>query len=81
MIIKSYEINKINLKKNNVYLLYGENEGFKNKVINDTFKKFSKNIYRYDEKEILNNKENFFNKIFQNHFWNRKINNNFKKQW
>jgi len=52
MIIKSYEINKINLKKNNVYLLYGENEGFKNKVINDTFKKFSKNIYKYDEQSI-----------------------------
>ena len=69
MIIKSYEINKINLKKNNLYLLYGENEGFKNKVINDTFKKFSKNIYRYDEKEILNNKENFFNKIFSKSFF------------
>jgi len=69
MIIKSYEINKINLKKNNVYLLYGENEGFKNKVINDTFKKFSKNIYKYEEKEILNNKENFFNKIFSKSFF------------
>ena len=69
MIIKSYEINKINLKKNNVYLLYGENEGFKNKVIDDTFKKFSKNIYTYDEKEILNNKENFFNKIFSKSFF------------
>ena len=69
MIIKSYEINKINLKKNNVYLLYGENEGFKNKVIDDTFKKFSKNIYRYDEKEILNNKENFFNKILSKSFF------------
>ena len=69
MIIKSYEINKINLKKNNVYLLYGENEGFKNKVINDTFKKFSKNIYKYDEKEILNNREDFFNKIFSKSFF------------
>ena len=69
MIIKSYEINKINLKKNNVYLLYGENEGFKNKVINDTFKKFSKNIYKYDEKEILNNKESFFNKILSKSFF------------
>ena len=69
MIIKSYEINKINLKKNNIYLLYGENEGFKNKVINDAFKKFSKNIYKYDEKEILNNKENFFNKIFSKSFF------------
>ena len=69
MIIKSYEINKINLSKNNIYLLYGENEGFKNKVINDTFKKFSKNIYKYDEKEILNNKENFFNKILSKSFF------------
>ena len=69
MIIKSYEINKINLKKNNVYLLYGENEGFKNKVIDDTFKKFSNNIYKYDEKEILNNKENFFNKILSKSFF------------
>jgi len=59
MIVKSYELNKINLKKNNIYLLYGENEGLKNKVINDTFKEFLKNTYRYDEKEILNNKENF----------------------
>jgi len=71
MIIKSYEINKINLKKNNIYLLYGENEGFKNKVINDIFKKFSKNIYKYDEKEILNNKENFFNKIFSKSFFEK----------
>ena len=29
MIIKSYEINKINFKKINFFLLYGENEGFK----------------------------------------------------
>ena len=38
MIIKSYELNKINLKKNNIYILYGEIEGLKIKVINDTFK-------------------------------------------
>ena len=72
MIIKSYELNKINLKKNNIYLLYGENEGLKNKVINDTFKKFSKNTYRYDEKEILNNKENFFNTILSKSFFETK---------
>jgi len=72
MIIKSYETNKINLKKNNIYLLYGENEGLKNKVINDTFKEFIKNTYKYDEKEILNNKENFFNKIFSKSFFETK---------
>jgi len=72
MIIKSYELNKINLKKNNIYLLYGENEGLKNKVINDTFKEFLKNTYRYDEKEILNNKENFFNTILSKSFFETK---------
>ena len=69
MIIKSYELNKINLKKNNVYLLYGENEGFKNKIINDIFKEFLKNTYKYDEKEILDNKENFFNSILSKSFF------------
>ena len=72
MIVKSYELNKINLKKNNIYLLYGENEGLKNKVINDTFKEFLKNTYRYDEKEILNNKENFFNTILSKSFFETK---------
>ena len=33
MIIKSYEISKINFLKNNFYLFYGENEGFKNEII------------------------------------------------
>ena len=72
MIIKSYELNKINLKKNNIYLLYGENEGLKNKAINDIFKEFSKNNYKYDEKEILDDKENFFNSVFLKSFFETK---------
>ena len=72
MIIKSYELNKINLKKNNIYLLYGENEGLKNEAINDIFKEFSKNNYKYDEKEILDNKENFFNSVFLKSFFETK---------
>ena len=72
MIIKSYELNKINLKKKNIYLLYGENEGLKYKVINDIFKEFLKNIYKYDEKEILDNKENFYNSIFSKSFFETK---------
>ena len=72
MIIKSYELNKINLKKNNIYLLYGENEGLKNKAINDIFKEFSKNKYKYEEKEILDNKENFFNSVFLKSFFETK---------
>ena len=64
MIIKSFELNKINLKKNNIFLLYGENEGLKNDIIKNYFyNKFSNNIYRYEEKEILNDQELFFNNI------------------
>ena len=72
MIIKAYELNKINLKKNNIYLLYGENEGLKNEVINDIFKEFLKNNYKYDEKEVLINKENFFNNILTKSFFETK---------
>ena len=73
MIIKSFELNKINLEKNNFFLLYGENEGFKNEVIKKNFeKKFDQSIYRYDEKEILDNKENFFNSITTKSFFDDK---------
>ena len=33
MIIKSFEINKINFDQNKLVLFYGKNEGFKNEVI------------------------------------------------
>ena len=70
MIIKSFELNKINLEKNNFFLLYGENEGLKNEIIKKKFeKKFDQNIYRYDEKEILNNEENFLNSITTKSFF------------
>ena len=70
MIIKSFEINKINLKKINFFLLYGENEGFKNQIIKKEFEnKFNKNILRYEEKEVLDNKENISNEIFTHSFF------------
>jgi len=70
MIFKSFEINKINLNKNNFYLLYGENEGLKNEIIQKYFEqKYLKKINRYDEKEILENKENFFDNILSKSFF------------
>ena len=75
MIIKSYEISKIDFVKNSFYLLYGENEGFKNQIIKNQFeKKFQNNINRYDENEILNNKQNFFDNILiKSFFENEKL--------
>ena len=70
MIQKAFEINKINLKKYNLYLFYGENEGYKNEIIKDKFEKIYKNqIYRYDEREVLDKKNDFFNSILSKSFF------------
>ena len=63
MIIKVFELTKINPNLDKFFLLYGENEGLKDELTKNIEKKFDKNIYRYEEKEILENKENFFNGI------------------
>ena len=75
MIVKSFELDKIDLKKNQFFLLYGENQGLKNEIIEKKFKKnYSKNIYNYEENEILNNEENFFNDILSRSvFENKKL--------
>ena len=70
MIIKNFEINKINIKTNPFILFHGKNEGLKNKAIDDLVKK-KRNITNYEEKEILDNPdiflENLYNKsLFEN---------------
>ena len=70
MILKTFELNKINFTKNKFFLLYGENEGLKIESIKKNFiDKYTAAIQRYDEKEILENKENFFNTIFTRSFF------------
>ena len=62
MIIKSFEISKINLDLNNLFLFYGKNNGFKDEFA----KKIIKNKYNtinYDEKEILENKDSFIENL------------------
>ncbi|MDC0896297.1 DNA polymerase III subunit delta [Candidatus Pelagibacter sp.] len=58
MIIKSFEINKINLDSNNLFLFYGKNEGFKYEITKNILKSKS-NILNYEEKEILENEDDF----------------------
>ncbi len=70
MIIKHFELSKTDLKKNCFFLFYGENQGFKNELIEKKFKKnYSHNIYTYEESEILNNKDNFYNNIYSKSFF------------
>jgi DNA polymerase III subunit delta len=75
MIIKSFELKNKNLKKINFYLLYGNNKGFIDETINKSLKPIlSKNVYNYDETEILKEpgkfEEDILNKSF---FENEKL--------
>ena len=58
MIIKSFEINKINLNLNKFFLFYGKNDGLKNEFTKNIVKNKYKTL-NYEEKEILDNKGNF----------------------
>ena len=62
MILKSFEINKINKDINHLILFYGKNEGLKNEAQNILLQG-NNNIFSYDEKEILNNENNFIENI------------------
>ena len=69
MIIKTFELNKID-HKSKYFLFYGENQGHKNQIIEEKFKKkHTECTYNYDESDILNNKENFFNDILSKSFF------------
>ena len=70
MIIKAYEHQKIKENKENIFLFYGENEGYKNHVIKDVFiANFKGNIERFDENEILNNFESFISSLINKSFF------------
>ena len=62
MIIKSFEINKINFDQNKLVLFYGKNEGFKNEATNNLIKEKDE-VIKYEEKEILENINNFIESI------------------
>ena len=73
MIIKHFEIDKVDLLKNCFFLFYGENEGLKEDIIINKFeKKFKDSIYKYDENEILNNIDNFYLSISTKSFFEDK---------
>ena len=69
MISKYYEIEKLK-NKINYFLFYGENEGQKQDVIQANFAKFTKeNIYKYTEKDIIENKQIFLENIYSKSFF------------
>ena len=70
MILKSFEISKIKINNYKFYLLYGDNDGLKEEIIKSLFEKnYLNKIYKYEEKEILDNSVNFFNTILTKSFF------------
>ena len=73
MILKSFEISKLQKKTYKFYLFYGENEGLKDETTKNFFEKnYTDRIHRYEEKEILDNTTNFFNTILTKSFFDNK---------
>ena len=65
MIIKSFNLNDIKKSKSNCFLLYGENDGHKEEAISNYFlKDFKGEVVRYDENQILENKNLFLETCF-----------------
>ena len=65
MILKSNDIRKINTGLNKAILLYGKNDGFKAQVTAQLIEG-RKNIFNYDQYEILNDEEKFIESLLTN---------------
>ena len=71
MIYKNFETDKIDLNKNKIILFYGKNDGLKNVKIKNLIKnEFSKK--QYDEKDILENPNQFLEKILNRSLFDTK---------
>ena len=73
MIIKTFQIKNLTNSTSSFFLLYGENEGFKNQIINNNLlNAFNENILRYEENEILKDKNIFYDEIKSKSFFDNK---------
>ena len=73
MIVKTYEAEKIKNLEYNFFLLYGQNDGFKNQIIQNILSEgFKDNIIRFDESEIISKSEIFYSEINNKSLFNDK---------
>mgnify|MGYP002701165946 CR=1 FL=1 len=64
MILKYNSLTEDIIKNNNFFLLYGNNEGLKNNIINKFIR--DNQTLRYDENEVLNNQNQFYENAISN---------------
>ena len=75
MIVKYFDLNKINFNKDHYILLHGANEGAKSdEIVNILSKNTDREIIKYDEKEFLINIDEIYNRVLSKSlFENKKI--------
>ena len=74
MIIKNFELDKINIKNFNLFLFYGDNQGFKDEIVEKICQQKNLKKTLYFEKEVLSNTESFLNSISTKSFFeNEKV--------
>ncbi len=70
MILKNFDLKKEKIEKFKFFLLYGNNKGLIEEVINNKLKPMlSKNVYSYEEDEILKNLDNFLEDLLNKSFF------------
>tara|TARA_B100001027_G_scaffold90032_1_gene61766 strand:- start:462 stop:1439 length:978 start_codon:yes stop_codon:yes gene_type:complete len=64
MIIKSFELDKLKSLNLRIHLIYGNNEGLKEDILNNYYlKNFNGDLLKYDEQDILSNKDEFISSL------------------
>ena len=71
MILKPFEITKINKEIQKIILSYGKNEGQKKEVISKILDNDSEFLY-YEQNEILDNENIFFENIYSKSLFENK---------
>ena len=63
MIIKVFQAKNVLSVKQSFFLLYGENEGYKNQITENIVKEFGKTIIKYDADDIINNPDIIYTEL------------------
>ena len=72
MIIKNFDLKKLNSSEANFYLFYGENEGHKERLEKILFlSRFQGSVERYEEKEVLNDTETIISGFLNQSFFDK----------
>ena len=75
MIIKNFELKEKNLKNLKFYLIYGNNKGLIEEIVKEVLQpNLPKNLFKYDEAEVLKELNTFNESVFnQSFFENEKL--------